>query len=305
MVMEAQDMAVFLAVVREGSFGRAATALLVSQPAVSERVVRLERAVGATLFNRGNRGASLTPAGERLLPYAQRTLDLLDEAGQAVRSIGQPPRLRVAVHSTFAHRAIPMVVEALTGLPRCLKFRDAHSDEILAMLLDGVIDVGFVLPATPPRGLRFISLPADPVVCVCGPHHDLAARTTVPLAALSDTFVALNGWGDEAARFLDHLRESGVPEWRWRECSDASTAIRLVRLYDHVGLVTRSSVADELADGSLVRLPLRPRPKWDVPLALTYRNADAHDPAIAALTAVALSSGSVEPAMLRRPIRGS
>src|SRR5580658_6900705 len=146
MAIEAQDMAVFLAVVREGSFGRAAATLFVSQPAVSERVVRLERSLGTALFTRGNRGAVLTPAGERLLPYAQRTLDLLEEAGDAVRSPEGPPRLRVAVHATFAHRAIPIVVEAVERLPRTLKFRDAHSEEIITMLLDGVVDVGFVLP---------------------------------------------------------------------------------------------------------------------------------------------------------------
>ena len=150
-------MAVFLAVVHEGSFGRAAASLLISQPAVSERVVRLERIVGDRLFTRGNRGTILTPAGERFLPYAQRAVDLLAEAADAVRSVDEPPRLRVAVHSTFSHRAIPIVAAALSELPRSLKFRDAHSDEIVAMLLDGVVDVGFVLPATPPRSLRFVS----------------------------------------------------------------------------------------------------------------------------------------------------
>jgi len=68
MMIEVQDMSVFLAVVREGSFGRAATTLLLSQPSVSERGARLEQIVGARLFDRNNRGAILTPAGQRLLP---------------------------------------------------------------------------------------------------------------------------------------------------------------------------------------------------------------------------------------------
>jgi hypothetical protein len=36
----------------------------------------------------------------------------------------------------------------------------------------GVVDVGFVLPGTPPRGLRFVALPADPVICVCADRDD-------------------------------------------------------------------------------------------------------------------------------------
>src|SRR4029079_16254148 len=111
MAIEVQDMGVFLAVVREGSFGRAATTLLVSQPSVSERIVNLERVVGARLFDRSNRGATLTPAGRRLLPYAQRTVALVQEAAAAARSDDQPAQLRIAVHSTFSHRAIPLVLD--------------------------------------------------------------------------------------------------------------------------------------------------------------------------------------------------
>src|SRR6476646_999245 len=104
MAIEVQDMAVFLAVVRERSFGRAATTMFVSQPSVSDRVLRLERTVGMELFTRTNRGATLTSAGRRFLPYAQRTVALVDEAADAARSDDQPAELRVTVHSTFSHR---------------------------------------------------------------------------------------------------------------------------------------------------------------------------------------------------------
>jgi len=287
MAIEGQDMAVFLAVVREGSFGRAAASLLISQPAVSERVVRLERMVGGRLFTRGNRGTTLTPAGERFLPYAQRAVDLLAEAANAVRSVDEPPRLRVAVHSTFSHRAIPIVVAALSELPRSIKFRDAHSDEIVAMLLDGVVDVGFVLPAAPPRSLRLVPLPDDPVVCVCSPGHPLGSRASVTLGMLASTYLALNPWGSDAAKFQAELQRSGVPEWRLRECSDANTAIRLARQYHHVALITESSAVDELASGTLIRLKLHPMPRWTVPLALAYRETDRDDPAIDAIRDVA------------------
>ena len=285
MAIEVQDMSVFLAVVREGSFGRAATTLLVSQPSVSERIVRLERSVGARLFDRNNRGAVLTPAGRRLLPYAQRTVTLVEEATQAARAEEQPPQLRIAVHSTFSHRAIPLVLDALTDLPRALKFRDAHSDEIVAMLLDGVTDVGFVLPATPARGLRYVALRADPVIGVCSPAHALASKRKIPLEALTDQYVALNVWGTDAVKFVDRLERAGVPEWRRRECSDANTAIRLARSHDHVAFVTTSAAADDLAAGTLTRLAIQPEPRWTVPLAIAYHERNHTDPAVTAIRA--------------------
>jgi DNA-binding transcriptional LysR family regulator len=283
MAIEVQDMAVFLAVVREGSFGRAATTLFVSQPSVSDRVLRLERTVGTELFTRTNRGTTLTPAGRRFLPYAQRTVDLVDEAADAARSDDQPAELRVTVHSTFSHRAIPIVLDALMNLPRALRFRDAHSDEIIAMLLDGVTDIGFVLPETPARGLRYVALPPDPVIGVCAPTHALAAKRTVRVEMLADQFLALNVWGTEATKFVDRLEGAGAPEWRRRECSDATTAIRLARSYDHVAFVTASAAADDLATGTLVRVALQPAPRWAVPLAFAFHRRNAQEPAITAI----------------------
>jgi DNA-binding transcriptional LysR family regulator len=289
MAIETNDLAVFLAVVREGSFGRAASTMLVSQPAVSERIARLEREVGAELFTRGARGVALTPAGERLVPYASRARGLLDEAAEAVRAVDDAPPLRIAVHVTFAHRAVPLVLDAIGGLRRRIKVRDAHSDEIVVMLLDGVADIGFVLGGARPRPLRFIPLPADPVICVCAPDHPLAARRTVSLRALGDHRVALNRWGTGATAFLDRLRAAGAPEWRWTECSDAVTAMGLARHNDHVALVTTSIAADELEAHSLVRLQLRPEPRWSVPLVLVHRERDQLEPAVAAVRMSALA----------------
>lgn len=283
MAIETGDMMVFLAVVREGSFGRAASSLLLSQPSVSERIAGLERGLGTTLFDRSTRGTTMTPAGERFLPYAQRAVGLLDEASQAVRAIDQPPPLRIAVHVTFAHRAVPLVLGAIGARHRSIKVRDAHSDEIIAMLLDGVVDIGFVLPGTRPPPLRFIPLPADPVIAVSAPGHALAARRDVPLRALAGHRVALNRWGTGAAAFLDQLVAAGVPERQWTECSDGVTALRLARHHGHIALVTSSIAIEDIADSKLIRLRLRPTTKWSVPLALAYRARDRDDAPIAAM----------------------
>src|ERR1700736_1317848 len=138
MGLDLRDAEVFLAVVRQGSFGRAATELVITQPAVSERIRHLERVCGRPLFERTTRGASLMPAGERLLPYAQRCLALAEEALESVRHSEGVVSLTVAVHSTFAQRAIPVVLGALAEVPRRVAIRDAHSHEVEALVVDGV-----------------------------------------------------------------------------------------------------------------------------------------------------------------------
>src|SRR6478752_5141938 len=109
MALDLRDLEVFLAVVRHGSFGRAAASLIVTQPAVSDRIRHLERVVGTDVFERTARGAVLTAAGEQLLPYAERCTALAAEAEAAIRDGEHFPRFVIAVHSTFAHRTVPMV----------------------------------------------------------------------------------------------------------------------------------------------------------------------------------------------------
>jgi DNA-binding transcriptional LysR family regulator len=284
MTIQTDDIAVFLAVVREGSFGRAATSLLVSQPAVSERVARLEREVGTSLFHRSTRGVALTTAGDAFLPYAQRTVDLLDDAAATLRTLDEAPRLRVAVHTTFAHRVVPLVLRSLGPVRRSVKVRDAHSDTIVAALLDGACDAGFVVPGARPRQLRFVALPPDPVVPVVGPDHPLAGADA-SLRDLVGTRVAFNRFGTGAAEFVDRLRGAGVPESSWTECSDAVTALHLAAQDGHVAMVTTSLADVHAAHGTVRRLSLRPRQRWTVPLTFASRRRDQADPGIAAILA--------------------
>jgi LysR family transcriptional regulator, cell division regulator len=88
--MDAAALRVFEAVARLGGIGRAAAALNTVQSNVTARIRQLEEDLGATLFHRHSRGVALTPAGERLLPYAAKVGSLLAEARRAVVEDGTP-----------------------------------------------------------------------------------------------------------------------------------------------------------------------------------------------------------------------
>jgi DNA-binding transcriptional LysR family regulator len=282
MGIQTEDIAAFLAVVRDGSFGRAATSLLVSQPAVSERMARLERETGVPLFHRSSRGAVLTPAGEAFLPYARRTIDLLDDAVTTVQALDEAPRLRVAVHTTFAHRVVPLVLRSLGTLRRSVKVRDAHSDTIIAMLVDGACDIGFVVPGARPRPLRFVALPPDPVVAVVAPTHPLSGAVAT-YGDLAGHRLAFTRFGNGSEEFVDRLRRAGVPEWGWTECSDAVTALHLAARHGHVAFVTKSLSEVHALSGSVEPIRLRPAPRWTMPLTFACRSSDEGDAAIAAV----------------------
>jgi DNA-binding transcriptional LysR family regulator len=88
--MDAGDLRVFAAVARLGGMNRAAAELNTVQSNVTARIRLLEETLGTPLFYRHSRGVTLTVAGQRLLPYADRVGHLLAEARRAVSDDGTP-----------------------------------------------------------------------------------------------------------------------------------------------------------------------------------------------------------------------
>jgi DNA-binding transcriptional LysR family regulator len=103
------DLRSFVATVRSGSITRAAASLGLSQPAVSQRIQRLEKAAGERILVRDTRGPRLTPAGETLLAYAERMLQLHAEAREAIdgRAGTQAGRCTVGLLEDLAITTLP------------------------------------------------------------------------------------------------------------------------------------------------------------------------------------------------------
>src|SRR5580698_786742 len=88
--MDVADLKVFEAVARLGSMNRAGMELHTVQSNVTARIRSLEREVGVALFQRHARGVSMTPAGQRMLPYAARIAKLVADAKLAAVDEGSP-----------------------------------------------------------------------------------------------------------------------------------------------------------------------------------------------------------------------
>src|SRR5215472_15800928 len=107
--MDAGDLKIFEAVARLGGMNRAAAELHTVESNVTARIRALELELGQKLFRRHSRGVQLTPAGERLLPYASRVRQLLEEARRAARDDGaaQGPLVIGSLETTAALRLSP------------------------------------------------------------------------------------------------------------------------------------------------------------------------------------------------------
>jgi DNA-binding transcriptional LysR family regulator len=145
--MDAKDLITFETVARLGGMGRAARELNTVQSNVTARVRRLEAALGVPLFERSRAGATLTAAGERLMPYAAKVGALLDEAGRAARDDGVPQgTLTVgSLETTAALRLSPLLAGYATAYPNVdLILRTGTTAEMIERVMAGELEGAFV-----------------------------------------------------------------------------------------------------------------------------------------------------------------
>jgi DNA-binding transcriptional LysR family regulator len=145
--MELSDLLTFSTVARLGGITRAADELNTVQSNVTQRVKALESEIGTALFERHSRGMTLTGAGRRLLPYAQRMAALSREALLAARDDGEPkgPLAIGSMETTAAVRLPTLLAEFHRRFPAVrLSLRTSTTAELVAGVLNGTLDGAFV-----------------------------------------------------------------------------------------------------------------------------------------------------------------
>ena len=152
-----QALRCFITVAREGTVSRAATLLHLTQPAVSLQLKGLEESTGLQLFNRTPGGFTLTEAGAALLPLAHRTVSASADFRTAADSLRESLRETLRVGTILDPESIrlgPFVRSLATSSKKTEVFlRYGLSDDVLAQIGKGELDVGYYVDATPPERL--------------------------------------------------------------------------------------------------------------------------------------------------------
>lgn len=266
MTIEFEDLRVFLAAAQHGSFGRAAGALGLAQPSVSNRIAVLERRLGQPLFSRSTRGATMTPAGERLLPHARRALQVMEDAQAAARTTHYLSPIRVVLSASYTAVLLPAVVDAFESTDRPLSVSYDHGPNIIRAIATGEADIGFVAPGPHPASVVVRSLGASPVVAATTPDHPLVAGAGPTLADLSHHRIAFSAWGDGADLFLEQLPGN----MRVTKVFPVPAAAQLARDRGYVVLAPQAALAADLRAHTLTPLPIGDLPKAKVGLAVAF-----------------------------------
>ncbi|GAB3883937.1 LysR family transcriptional regulator [Kibdelosporangium lantanae] len=218
MVIDWQEIEVFLAVADELHFGRAARRLHLSQARVSQTVQKLERRIGSPLFDRTTRRVSLTAIGQRLLADLQPAHQAVHEALNQARVAGRGVTgvLRVGFFGPVAGRVVLDVMTAVRADHPDLEVHlsETHVADPCRPLRDGDVDLVLTqLPVNEPGITTGPVVLSEPWVLAVSASHPFARRTEVSVEDLARdrTFRPV---GEPSADWLDTYLPWSTPTGR-------------------------------------------------------------------------------------------
>ncbi|MEO8524900.1 MAG: LysR family transcriptional regulator [Caldimonas sp.] len=178
MDLHPRQIRAFVSVARLQSFTGAATALHVSQPAMTVLIRKLEDALKVRLFDRTSRSVTLTSAGEELLPALERYLSELDSlvADTHDKSAGRRGIVRIACLPSFAASLLPVVIRECRERRPLWKFivRDAVASRVVELVNGVDVDLGITGGDVSMVGLDLLFEGHDRLCLVLPSDHKLA-----------------------------------------------------------------------------------------------------------------------------------
>ena len=259
--MDLSQLEVFLAVAREGRFSRAAEKLHRTQSAVSQSIRKLEDEIGEPLFDRSSRDGLLTDAGHVLQEYAERLLNLRNDAQEALVELRElhKGKLAIAANEFTALYLLPVLAEFRRLHPMIkVTVQRALGSHIPDDVLRHNSELGVLTYDPQESQLHSVVVYLDELIFVVPPSHPLAGERQVSIRQLgAESFVAHIVSSPYREKVIQTFKRHKTPLHMDIELPTLQAIKRFVAMGNGVALLPEISVENELARGELVRIPVR------------------------------------------------
>ena len=264
-VPELRALELLVHVARTGSLSAAAAEMGITQQAASSRMRTTESLVGAPLLSRSRRGSALTPTGELVVQWASRVLDVAEELDAGIIALreGRQAHLRVAASLTIAEHLLPAWMVAMRAeqqrrgqVPTEFTLTATNSEKVIAQVIAGTVDLGFIEGPDVPEGLASRLVDVDELVVVVSPVHPWAQRSSRRISAttLAATPLVVREAGSGTRTVLERALE-GLPKAPPALELSSSAAVRAAVVAGAgPAALSAHAVRDDLASGRVVRI---------------------------------------------------
>jgi len=260
--MEIRHLRAFLTVAKLMSFNKAADRLNYAQSSISAQIQTLEGELGVRLFDRLGRRIMLTDAGERLVPYATRIVDLAEETHGEIGGSNQPEgSLAIRIPETLGvYRLPPVITEFSSRFPRVrLNFTTCAHESLQKDLRQGITNLAFLLAESiHSADMDVEALGFEPVVLVASPEHRLGKERLVRTVDLRGEKILLTRVDCSYRRLFEGiLEEGGIPIDSTVIFHSVETLKRCVMAGMGITVLPLISATDDIRRGRLKRLAWR------------------------------------------------
>lgn len=240
------DLQLFVHIADEASLTKGAENSCISLPAASRRVKQLESNIGTQLLHRGATGVTPTAAGQALLQHARRVLQQLEHLKCDLHDYaeGIKGNIRVQANTTSLAGHLPQALgEFLSLYPQArIDLRERASREVVAAVLDGEADIGFIAGEIDIGDLEVHPYGDDELVLVTSPGHRFAERERISFTeTLDEQHICLHE-GTALSHFLPRVAQAmGHDMSFYVQVGSFESACRLIEAGVGIGVVPRSS----------------------------------------------------------------
>lgn len=238
-----------------GGFSRAAEELLLTQPAISDQVRKLEEEYDVLLFNRQRKQVALTPAGEKLLVITRR---MFDNEQQALELLSESRAFRAGtlrIVADAAHHLLQILAEFRRKYPRVkISVRAGNTESVIESLYSYDADLGVLGEIPSSRDFDIVELNATPIVAFAAIGHPVTQKKTLTFDELAGLPLVMRERGSKTRRKLEDAATLAGVELKPMIEAEGREAVReIVASGAGVGFV---SAAEFGQDSRLVKIPI-------------------------------------------------
>ncbi len=259
--MELRILNTFLKVAQLQSFSKAADSLGYSQSAITVQVQQLENELGVRLFDRIGKNVTITHYGQAFIPYARDVISSVTRASHFAveeKDLGGTLRLGT-IESVIATSFTEVLSEFHRRCPKVkTEIHTGGTKDLLSMLQHNELDLIYSLdePGYDPQLVKLFEKPAD-IVVLAGGQHPLAGRKDLMLKdVVNEEFILMPRTSNYRHLFDAELARQKLTVSPFLELDGTDMAIRLLERNPYLTVLPRYAAAQQLADGTIVELPL-------------------------------------------------
>ena len=257
---------VFYTVAKTGNISHAAKELFISQPAISKAVSKLEESLGVTLFRRSSRGVTLTPEGRVLYDHVSTAFSALEQGESELRriqnfNIGQ---IRFGCSDTLCRYVLlPYLKDFIAENPHIrILIQSQDTAKNISLLEQQQIDIGLVSEPKNRKSISFYPVMqiSDTFVCTQSYLDNLRIREGARVNIFEAGMILMLDRRNMTRIYVDsYLAENGIEPKNILEADNMDLLIEFAKTGLGIGCVDREFVRKELADGSLIEIPMKPK----------------------------------------------